>query len=92
MNRLLTCCIPLFPSVREAGGGADLLPGARLGQLGFCDLVVRGQVSLEALATHRFPLEQAGAALETAATYQDGVVRAMVLPTPSIDDTVYRTG
>ena len=45
------------------------------------DLVVRGNVSLDALATHRFPLEQAGAALETAATYRDGVVRAIVLPT-----------
>ena len=44
------------------------------------DLVVRGHVNLEALATNRFGLEQAQDALETAATYRDGVVRALVLP------------
>jgi L-iditol 2-dehydrogenase len=45
------------------------------------DLVLRGSIALEALATHRFALEQTREALETAATYRDGVVRAMVLPT-----------
>jgi L-iditol 2-dehydrogenase len=45
------------------------------------DLVLRGQVKLGPLATHRYGLEQAQEALETAATYRDGVVRAMVLPT-----------
>jgi L-iditol 2-dehydrogenase len=38
------------------------------------------KISLDALATHRFPLAQAGQALETAATYADRVIRAMVLP------------
>ncbi|HEY8286853.1 MAG TPA: alcohol dehydrogenase catalytic domain-containing protein [Chloroflexota bacterium] len=45
------------------------------------DLLSRGKVALHALATHRFPLSQTAAALETAATYREGVVRAMVLPT-----------
>jgi L-iditol 2-dehydrogenase len=45
------------------------------------DLVMRDHVKLGPLATHRFGLEQAREALETAATYHDGVVRAMVLPT-----------
>jgi L-iditol 2-dehydrogenase len=44
------------------------------------DLVRRKMVTLDGLATHRFPLERAQDALETAATYRDGVVRAMVLP------------
>ncbi len=44
------------------------------------DLVRRGKVNLERLATHRFPLDQTAQALATAANYQDGVVRAMVLP------------
>jgi L-iditol 2-dehydrogenase len=43
-------------------------------------LAASGQVDLDGLASHRFLLDQAGAALETAATYADGVVRAMVLP------------
>ncbi len=43
-------------------------------------LAASGQVALDPLASHRFSLDQAGAALETAATYADGVVRAMVLP------------
>ncbi len=45
------------------------------------DLVKRGAVTLAALATHRFALEQTREAFETAANYRDGVVRAMVLPT-----------
>ncbi len=44
------------------------------------DLVKRGAVTLAALATHRFALEQTREAFETAANYRDGVVRAMVLP------------
>jgi L-iditol 2-dehydrogenase len=43
-------------------------------------LVSSGQVDLEPLATHRFPLAKAGEALETAATYADNVIRAIVLP------------
>jgi L-iditol 2-dehydrogenase len=38
------------------------------------------QVDLEGLATHRFSLESTPQAFETAATYVDGVVRAVVLP------------
>jgi L-iditol 2-dehydrogenase len=43
-------------------------------------LAASGQVDLERLATHRFSLDQTKDAFETAALYQDGVVRAMVLP------------
>ena len=43
-------------------------------------LAAGGQVDLETLATHRFPLEQTGAAFELAARYADGVVRAIVIP------------
>jgi L-iditol 2-dehydrogenase len=43
-------------------------------------LATSGKVDLDTLATHRFPLARAGDALETAACYVDGVVRAMVLP------------
>ncbi len=39
-----------------------------------------GQVDLEGMATHRFSLDSAPQAFETAATYLDGVVRAVVLP------------
>ncbi len=45
------------------------------------DLVRRGKVDLEALATHRFELAQSAAAFDVAADYKDGVVRAMILPT-----------
>ncbi|HVA91269.1 MAG TPA: zinc-binding dehydrogenase [Chloroflexota bacterium] len=45
------------------------------------DLLSRGKVRLHELATHSFALSQTHAALETAATYGDGVIRAMVLPT-----------
>jgi L-iditol 2-dehydrogenase len=45
------------------------------------DLVQRGAVTLDGLATHRFALSQTREAFETAAGYRDGVVRAMVLPT-----------
>ena len=43
-------------------------------------LATSGQINLDGLVTHRFPLAQAGQAMETAATYADGVVRAVVLP------------
>ncbi len=43
-------------------------------------LATGGQIDLESLATHRFTLDQAAQAFETASTYSDGVVRAMVLP------------
>jgi L-iditol 2-dehydrogenase len=43
-------------------------------------LASSGQVDLEGLATHRFTLDSTPQAFETAATYVDGVVRAMVLP------------
>jgi len=44
------------------------------------DLVHSGKVDLRSLATHTFALERTQAAFETAATYHEGVVRAMVLP------------
>jgi L-iditol 2-dehydrogenase len=43
-------------------------------------LAENGQVDLEKLATHQFNLDNAGHAFDTAATYLDGVVRAIVLP------------
>jgi L-iditol 2-dehydrogenase len=43
-------------------------------------MAVSGKVSLDTLATHRFPLAQAAQAFETAANYADGVIRAMILP------------
>lgn len=45
-------------------------------------LASSGQVDLEKLATHCFTLDQVGEGFETAATYADGVVRAMILPNP----------
>jgi L-iditol 2-dehydrogenase len=47
-------------------------------------LAAGGQVDLERLATHRFELDQTRDAFETAGTYVDGVVRAMVLPNPQL--------
>ncbi len=44
-------------------------------------LASSGQVALEELATHRYPLAQTNDALRTAADYADGVIRAMVMPT-----------
>ena len=44
-------------------------------------LAEAGRVNVEALATHRFTLDQAKQAFDTAANYQDGVIRAMILPT-----------
>ncbi len=44
------------------------------------DLVSRGAVDVSCLATHRFSLDQTTEALETAATYREGVIRAVVLP------------
>ncbi len=43
-------------------------------------LAATGKVRLDALASHRFPLAKTRDAFETAATYADSVVRAMVLP------------
>jgi L-iditol 2-dehydrogenase len=43
-------------------------------------LAASGQVDLEKMATHQFTLDQTKDAFETASTYVDGVVRAMVLP------------
>jgi L-iditol 2-dehydrogenase len=43
-------------------------------------LAASGQVDVEALASHRFPLDQARQAFEVAGLYQDGVLRAMVMP------------
>ena len=45
------------------------------------DLAMANKVNLEALATHRFSLDETAAAFDTASTYADGVIRAMVLPT-----------
>jgi L-iditol 2-dehydrogenase len=44
-------------------------------------LATSGQVNLEPLGTHRFSLAETAKAFDTAATYADGVIRAMVLPT-----------
>jgi L-iditol 2-dehydrogenase len=44
-------------------------------------LAQRGDVPLEALASHRFSLAQTQRAFDTAADYADGVIRAMILPT-----------
>jgi L-iditol 2-dehydrogenase len=43
-------------------------------------LAQSGQVDIDSLATHRFTLDQAKNAFDTASTYIDGVVRAVVLP------------
>lgn len=43
-------------------------------------LATTGQVDIERLATHQFTLDKAPQAFETASTYADGVVRAMILP------------
>ncbi|NWG18254.1 MAG: alcohol dehydrogenase catalytic domain-containing protein [Chloroflexi bacterium] len=43
-------------------------------------LAASGQVDLDGLATHRYSLEQTRQAFETAALYEDGVVRAIILP------------
>jgi L-iditol 2-dehydrogenase len=43
-------------------------------------LALSKQVNLDALATHHFGLEQTREAFEIAGLYQDGVVRALVLP------------
>lgn len=43
-------------------------------------LTLNKQINLEALATHQFTLDETTQAFETAATYVDGVVRAIVLP------------
>jgi L-iditol 2-dehydrogenase len=47
-------------------------------------LAASGQVDLDGLATHCFPLDRAREAFETSALYQDGVVRSIVLPQEKI--------
>jgi L-iditol 2-dehydrogenase len=42
------------------------------------DLVQAGKIDIRTLVTHRFPLEKVNDAYELVATYQDGVVKAMV--------------
>lgn len=44
------------------------------------DLAHMGLVDVDALATHRFTLDQAKLAFDTAADYQDNVIRSMILP------------
>jgi len=46
-------------------------------------LAETGRVNIDAIATHRSTLDQAKQAFDTAANYQDGVIRAIILPTPS---------
>jgi L-iditol 2-dehydrogenase len=43
-------------------------------------LAATGQVDVDALASHRFTLDEAKQAFDLAADYQDGVVRAMICP------------
>jgi L-iditol 2-dehydrogenase len=43
-------------------------------------LAASGQVDLERLATHRFTLDETVSAFDTAAMYQDGVIRSIILP------------
>src|SRR5260370_36546191 len=47
-------------------------------------LASSGQVALEELATHRYPLSQTNDALRTAADYADRVIRAMAMPTAEL--------
>jgi L-iditol 2-dehydrogenase len=42
------------------------------------ELVARGRIDLDALATHSFPLEKTADALQLAADYADGVIKAVV--------------
>jgi L-iditol 2-dehydrogenase len=44
-------------------------------------LAYSGQVNVDALASHRFTLDQAKAAFDTAGDYHDQVLRAMICPT-----------
>ena len=43
-------------------------------------LAASGQVALDGLATHRFPLDQAAEGFRYAATYVEGVARVMIMP------------
>ena len=43
-------------------------------------LATTGQVDIERLATHQFRLDETAQGFETAATYVDGVVRAIIMP------------
>jgi L-iditol 2-dehydrogenase len=42
------------------------------------DLVTRGAVNVDPLATHHFDLQHTQEAFETVAEYRDGVVKAMI--------------
>jgi L-iditol 2-dehydrogenase len=42
------------------------------------DLLARGIVDLESLATHHFPLAEAQAAFDLVDSYRDGVLKAIV--------------
>lgn len=44
------------------------------------DLIDKGSVNVDFLATHTFPLEAAQQAFDTAANYEDGVIKALVQP------------
>lgn len=42
------------------------------------DMIAAGRVDLDFMPTHRFPLERAGEAFETALEHRDGVIKALV--------------
>jgi L-iditol 2-dehydrogenase len=44
------------------------------------DLIASRKVSVDFMATHTFPLERTGDALEIASHYRDGVIKAMIAP------------
>jgi L-iditol 2-dehydrogenase len=46
------------------------------------EMVARGAVDLDPLATHHFPLAEAQAAFELVAGYRDGVVKAIIHLSP----------
>jgi len=42
------------------------------------DLIESGRVNVDAMVTHRFPLERSGEAFELVSEYRDGVMKAMI--------------
>jgi L-iditol 2-dehydrogenase len=42
------------------------------------DLLAKGKVSMDALVTHRFPVEETEKAFDLVANYRDGVMKAMI--------------
>jgi threonine dehydrogenase-like Zn-dependent dehydrogenase len=48
------------------------------------DLIRNKQVDVSFLATHRFALKDARQAFELAAGYRDGVLRAIIHPSPTV--------